>query len=273
MTAAVPALRTLVVGDGRAGGAFHRALTDRGWQVEVIHHGELLADAGEDASTGGVTGDPELVLLCVPDGAVARCAGALEHSPQRIVAHCAGSLDLEVLAGHPRVASVHPLVSIPDAEVGAGRLIGAWFAVAGDPLIHRVVDALQGTAIEVPERTRGAYHAAAAVASNHLVAQLALVERIAAPCGVPLEAYLGLARGTIDNVAELGVAGALTGPAARGDWATVGEHLRAIGDDERGEYIAGMVATARLAGRVVPGEVLGGGATDDSGTGADPGSG
>jgi predicted short-subunit dehydrogenase-like oxidoreductase (DUF2520 family) len=75
------------------------------------------------------------------------------------------------------------------------------------------------------------------------VALLGQVERVA-PEGVPLEAFLGLARGTIDNVAELGAAAALTGPVARGDWDTVERHLAAIPEDERPAYEA-MVAQAR----------------------------
>lgn len=254
-------LRTVVVGAGRAGGSFVRALTRVGWPVEEIHHGQLtsidetsLTAAGDrSASTSPEASRAvELVLLCVPDRAVQRVAAALPRSDARVVAHCAGSLGLEVLGDHPRVASVHPLVSLPDAEVGADRLVGAWFAVSGDEAVGEVVAALDGTPVSVASEKRSAYHAAAAVASNHLVALLAEVERVAAIAGVPLDAYLGLVRGTVDNVAALGVHEALTGPAARGDWETVRAHLDAIGPSERDEYLAGLASAARLAGREVP---------------------
>ena len=65
-----------------------------------------------------------------------------------------------------------------------------------------------------------------------------------APPGVPLEAFLALVRGTVDNVAALGPAAALTGPVARGDWATVERHLAALPEDERPAYEA-MVDQAR----------------------------
>ena len=54
---------------------------------------------------------------------------------------------------------------------------------------------------------RAAYHAAAAVASNHLVALLGQAERIAARAGVPFEALLDLVRATVANVAEGGAFG------------------------------------------------------------------
>lgn len=253
-------LRTVVVGAGRAGGSFQRALTGRGWPVGLVHHRELdsIEEAiapespGRGSAAAGGFGAPELVLLCVPDAAVAHCATLLPQSEERVVAHCAGSLGLEVLGDHRRVASIHPLVSLPDPEVGAERLVGAWFAVSGDDAVREVVVALHGRSVSVPPGKRAAYHAAATVASNHLVALLAQVERIAAGAGVPLEAYLDLVRGTVDNVAGLGVSEALTGPAARGDWDTVQAHLDAIGPTERDQYLAGLTATARLAGREVP---------------------
>lgn len=261
MTSPGHPLRTVVVGSGRAGGSFTRALARVGWPVGVIHH-EQLSSIDEASLTASFDGPAsklpeaswsvELVLLCVPDWAVQRCAAALPRSDARVVAHCAGSLGLEVLGEHPRVASVHPLVSLPDAEVGADRLVGAWFAVSGDVVVGEVVAALGGTPVSVASDRRAAYHAAAAVASNHLVALLAEVERIADVAGVPLDAYLGLVRGTVDNVAAMGVREALTGPVARGDWETVRAHLDAIGPDERDEYLAGLAATAQLAGREVP---------------------
>jgi predicted short-subunit dehydrogenase-like oxidoreductase (DUF2520 family) len=166
-----------------------------------------------------------------------------------VVAHLSGSLGLEVLSPHRRRAALHPLVSIPDAEVGARRLRGAWFAVAGEPrgardLVEQVVADLGGRSFVVADADRAAYHAAATIASNHLVALLGQVERVAASAGVPLEAYLDLVRVTLDNVAELGPAGALTGPVARGDWDTVERHRAALDPAELAAYDA-MVAEAR----------------------------
>src|SRR5258705_39912 len=89
-----------------------------------------------------------------------------------------------------------------------------------------------------------AYHAAACIASNRLVALLGQAERVAAEAGVPLDAYLDLVRGTVDNVAALGPAAALTGPVARRDWATVDRHRAALDPSELAAYDA-MVELAR----------------------------
>ena len=129
---------------------------------------------------------------------------------------------------------------------------GCWFAVAGDPVARQVVTDLGGRSFEVADRDRAAYHAAAVVASNHLVALLGQAERIGAVAGVPLAAFLDLVRATVDNVDELGPAAALTGPAARGDEATVERHLEAIAPAERPLYRALATEARRLAGRPAP---------------------
>jgi predicted short-subunit dehydrogenase-like oxidoreductase (DUF2520 family) len=186
-------------------------------------------------------------VLAVPDAAIAEVAARIEPGAA-VVAHLAGSLGLDGLEPHPRRASVHPLVSLPDPEVGARRLrAGAWFAVAGDPVAERVVADLGGRAVVVPDDQRAAYHAAACIAANHLVALLGQVERVAAPVGVPLEAYLALARDTLANVSELGPRAALTGPAARGDEATLARHRAALDPSERAAYDALAEQARRLA--------------------------
>ncbi|HET6792907.1 MAG TPA: DUF2520 domain-containing protein, partial [Acidimicrobiales bacterium] len=178
------------------------------------------------------------------------------------VIHLAGSMGAEVLARHPLRAAVHPLVSLPNAHLGARRLrAGAWFGItapdeASLEAANSVVDALGGRPVLVAEEARTVYHAAACAASNHLVTLMAQVGALGSEAGVALAAFMGLASGTLDNVADLGPDAALTGPVVRGDWDTVARHLEAMPDQEATLYRAMVEATARLAGRD-PGELSG----------------
>lgn len=226
-----------IIGPGRAGTSLARALGRAGWAVApALGRDDDLTDAG-----AGV----DLLVVATPDRTIAAVASAVAPRPDTVVAHLAGSLGLDVLAPHPRRAALHPLVALPDPEAGAARLTsGAWFAVAGDPLVEQAVSDLGGTTFTVADEHRAAYHAAACIASNHLVALLGQVERVAATAGVPLDAYLDLVRATVENVADLGVAEALTGPVARGDEATLARHREALAADEIAAYEA-MVAAAR----------------------------
>lgn len=242
-------VRFRTIGAGRAGRSLASALMAVGWE----HAGFL--GRGDDLA-GAATG-VDLLVIATPDAAIGQVASAVAPHPDAVVCHLAGSIGLEVLAPHPRRAALHPLVSLPSAEIGAARLsAGAWFAVAGDPLVTGAVEALGGRWFTVADGDRAIYHAAAAVASNHLVALLGQVERLASSIGVPTDAYLELARATLDNAASIGPTAALTGPVARGDWATVRRHIEALPEEERPAYTALAAAAARLAGTEPPAGLL-----------------
>ena len=232
-------LAVRVVGPGRAGSSLLRALVSVGWRDGgLVGRDDPLADAASDV---------DLVVVATPDAMIAEVASGITPVDTTVVAHMAGSLGLDVLAPHARRAAFHPLVAMPNAAVGAARLTsGAWFAVAGDGMAARVVADLSGRTIAVADEDRAVYHAAAVIASNHLVCLLGQVERVAAMAGVPLEAYLDLVRATVDNVAELGPAAALTGPAARGDWQTIERHRAALPGNELALYDALVAACATL---------------------------
>jgi predicted short-subunit dehydrogenase-like oxidoreductase (DUF2520 family) len=233
-----------IIGPGRAGTSLALALTTVGWDVApMLGRGDDLTDAASDV---------QLLVIATPDGVIGETAAAVRPVPSTVVAHLSGSLGLRPLAPHARRAAFHPLVAMPNPEVGSKRLLGSWFGVSGDEVIvDKVVTALGGRSFPVDDDDRVLYHAAACIASNHLVALLGQVERLAAKLDVPPEAYLDLVRATLDNVAELGSRRALTGPAARGDESTVRRHLRALPADERKAY-RGMADAARRLARTPP---------------------
>ena len=80
-----------------------------------------------------------------------------------------------------------------------------------------------------------------------MVALLGQVERVATSVGLDIEAFLPLTRAAVDDVAALGPRDALTGPAVRGDWATLRRHLDALPDSERAGYQAGAALATQLA--------------------------
>jgi predicted short-subunit dehydrogenase-like oxidoreductase (DUF2520 family) len=224
-----------VIGPGRAGCSLARGLDKAGWRV--------LGLLGRDDDLRDAAAGADLLVIATPDAAIAAAAAVVEPDDRCVVAHLAGALGLDVLAPHTRRASIHPLRSLPTTS---SDLSGAWFAVAGDELGRAVVADLDGRLVPVDDVARTAYHAAAVMASNHLVALLGAVERVAATAGVPLAAFLDLVRGTVDNVEVLGPEAALTGPVARGDWETVRRHLEAIPAGERAAYQALTDGAARL---------------------------
>jgi predicted short-subunit dehydrogenase-like oxidoreductase (DUF2520 family) len=226
-----------LVGTGRAGSSFAIALRTAGHDVRLLHHDELSS-----------MGRTSLIVLCVPDDAIKSVAASLPVGDY-VVSHVAGSRNLDVLYPHRRVASFHPLMALPSGELGAQRLVGATYCVSGDELILDVVSSLRGRVITIRDDQRGAYHAAAVVASNHLVALMGQVETLAQSVGLTLEDFLPLAEQSLADVALVGPHDALTGPASRGDMATIDAHLAAIPESERSTYVALANAAFELAER------------------------
>jgi predicted short-subunit dehydrogenase-like oxidoreductase (DUF2520 family) len=184
---------------------------------------------GRGHSTADAARGVDLLVIATPDDAVRDVAAAVNPVATTTVIHLSGSLGLDVLATHPRRGSLHTLVPMPNATIGAQRLrSGIIFAVAGDPLTRMLAESLGGRVVEVDDRSRTAYHAAASIAANHLVALIGQVERVAATAGLPLDAFAGLMRAATDDAFSLGPRHALTGPAVRGDWTTVEGHRVAL---------------------------------------------
>ena len=238
----MPTLR--VIGTGRAGSSVQEALQRAGWTaLAPVRHGDDLAGAAAGC---------DLLVLAVPDANVAEVAGRVRPSDSTLVVHLAGSLGPDVLGPHPRRAAIHPVAALPDGRLGADRLSGAWYAWAGDPGALDVIGAFGGRPFAVADEDRPAHHAACAMAANHATALLGVVERVVSRAGLPLAPYVELAAGAVEAVAERGPAGALTGPVARGDWATVRAHLAALPEADRPSYLALAAEAARLAGGTLP---------------------
>ena len=230
-------MKVTIVGSGRAGQSFAIALAAAGHDVSLLHHDELERVSGD------------LVLLTVPDDALADVAGAIAPDASRVLAHVAGSRTLQVLAGHPRVASLHPLAVLSSPERGAARLRGATYCVSGDQVANDLVASLEGRVISLEDSRRTLYHATATVAANHLVALMGQVENLARAAGLELEDVLALAGQALADVASDGPARALTGPASRGDVEPIDAHLAAMPEPERATYVALAAAAFELAER------------------------
>jgi predicted short-subunit dehydrogenase-like oxidoreductase (DUF2520 family) len=255
-----------LIGPGRAGTTIALGLIEQGWKIVAVAGrapdaasttAAALALSARPALVSEVARGAALLIVATPDRSIEQAVNTAEPSiePGALVVHLAGSRGLDVFdalrAKRPgvRVGALHPLQSFPSATAGLERLHGAWAAIAGDAEVADLAHALGLRTFDVPDEERNRYHTAAVVASNHLIALLGQVERIAASCGVPFEAFAPLVRASVENAFALGPAEALTGPIARGDLATVERHLGALDTAERDAYRALAREAARLTGR------------------------
>ena len=226
-----------IVGAGRLGHALAAALRDAGIDVE----GPLGRNARPEAP---------VVLLTVPDGEIRAAAESLPLNAQ-LIGHCSGATTLAPL-GDREGFSLHPLMTVP--EGGRAVFEGAGCAVAGSTeralkTATALALALKMRPVEVADEDRAAYHAAASIAANFLVALEGQAERLAATAGVPRELLVPLARAALDNWAANGAEQALTGPVARGDEATIARQRAAI--EERAPDILDAFDALVAASRVL----------------------
>jgi predicted short-subunit dehydrogenase-like oxidoreductase (DUF2520 family) len=219
----LPALA--IIGAGRVGRAIHAAASAEGI-------GSVLA--GRDDAERACE-EAEAALICVPDAAIEQACEAIAGCGLTFVGHTSGAIGLDALdaAGRAGAATfgLHPLQTITDANP---ELIGSACAIGGSSpealaLAHALARRLGMRSFELPDGQRAAYHAAAVIASNFLVALEESAAQLLARTGVEdaREVLAPLVVRSAANWADHG-SKALTCPIARGDEATVERHLEAI---------------------------------------------
>ena len=240
-----------IVGAGRVGRSLAVAADRAGLEVTL---------AGREGAAEALRG-AGAAILCVPDAAIADAANVVAGADPvpPLVGHVSGASTLEALrpaveAG-ARAFSLHPLQTVPE---GGADFTGVPAAIAGgDPdaleFARELATGLGMRPFEVDERHRAAYHAAASIASNYLVALEETAVELLGAAGVEdgRELLAPLVLSTAANWAELGPQ-ALTGPIARGDEATVDRHREVL--RERAPELAGLYEelahhTRRVSGR------------------------
>jgi predicted short-subunit dehydrogenase-like oxidoreductase (DUF2520 family) len=244
--------RVFVYGAGKVGKNLGRALRGAGYEVTVRAARRGLPEGRIDAS---------VVIVAVRDGDVPKVAAALAerelvgHAPVAIV-HCAGALGPEALAaarvGKAAVAQMHPMISFASPGFLPGLARGQ-LHVDGDAPAVRAAKAL-GKRLGMTPRTfpgldRVAYHAAAGLVANGAAALAAggteLLERAGIDRRAAVKMLGPLLRSVADNVEQLGLPDALTGPVRRGDAGAVERHLATI--RRLAPHLAALYAAAGAA--------------------------
>lgn len=257
-----------VVGAGRVGTALAVLLARAGHRIVGLAGGAgTAARAAVHLPGVPVTDGPaaaraaEVVLIGTPDAAIAAAcadlaaAGAL--GPTRLVGHLSGATGLGALdaarAAGAAVFCLHPLQTCPTVELALARLPGSGFAITAlDERVATIAERLARDAGGVPFRLedarKPAYHAAAVLASNALVALADLASRLLVASGVddPARILAPLARATVENLATMAPGDALTGPALRGDATTIDGNLRALAEVLPEAVAAYVVLTDRM---------------------------
>ncbi len=237
------------IGAGTVGTALAVRLRERGYPVVAAASrtpasarrlAEMVPGCRVYDEGQGVADEAELVFITTPDDALAGVAAQVRWHPGQGVVHTSGACSLDVLEPARRlgaqVGAIHPLQTFASIQQAIENLPGSTFALeAQGELLDKLRDiarALGGDIVELRAGDRVLYHAAAVFACNYWVTLVKLAADLWGGFGVPtdqaVKALIPLLRGTLNNLAQVGLPQALTGPIARGDVGTIKRHIEAL---------------------------------------------
>jgi predicted short-subunit dehydrogenase-like oxidoreductase (DUF2520 family) len=270
-----------IIGPGRIGQAMGRLLAGSRVPVAFIAARQLAAArrAVEFIGQGIPTGpsDPRLLtasvlLITTSDSAIGEVARQLARLGNgrnawrgKVVLHTCGSLPSQVLEPlklrGAAIGSMHPFQTVPSPQAGVRNLRGGFWALEGDPQARSVarqwVKLWGGVAFRVRPGQKTLYHLSAFLVCPTVVTLMAKASRLLKQAGVPDRISRPMLAQfvceTARNFAKLGARQALTGPAVRGDWATIRRHRAALRKSAPGflpVYQSLLKAMLALAGSV-----------------------
>jgi predicted short-subunit dehydrogenase-like oxidoreductase (DUF2520 family) len=240
---------TGIVGAGAVGTALGIALSRAGWPIHAVasrdperraRFAASVEEARGFAEAQALIEEVELIILAVPDDALAPLAGEIRMYSGQAMVHTSGALGAEVLApamaAGTQIGAFHPLVAFADTERAIAALHGATVAIEGDDdlagLLATMAERVGAHPVRLAPGTKAAYHAAAVLAAGGFVALLDAIAELGAVAGLDeagaLSIYGPLIEGTLGNARALGIREALTGPMTRGDKGTLDAHLAAL---------------------------------------------
>ncbi len=242
-------MRTGIIGAGTVGTSLAVRLSQKGYRIEAVSSRSrssalrLVQAVGSGQvydSSQGVADNADFVFITTPDDAIPVVANEVHWHAGQYVVHCSGADSLDVLEAArlcgAHAGSFHPLQTFAGIQKAIENLPGSAFALeAENPLLEILKEmalALEGHWIKLGAGDKAAYHTAAVMSCNYLVTLVKLASDLWGSFGIPreeaIQALLPLLKGTINNIENLGVPAALTGPIARGDIGTIQIHLNTL---------------------------------------------
>jgi predicted short-subunit dehydrogenase-like oxidoreductase (DUF2520 family) len=263
-----------IVGAGRLGRALARSLRRLGWRIGPVvtrsaaHSRAAVHAIGAGKPLATLTSevmDADVILLATPDDVLADVARQLaklagDKCRGKIVLHGSGALDNKVLQPLARcgatTGSIHPMQTF--TKNSQPNLKGVIFAIEGHPRARRAAGAMArafgGVPVPVASSSKPAYHAAGTLVAGHALALTEAAAQLLIKVGFTrahaVVTLLPLIRQMLDNFEKHGPRAAWTGPASRGDYATVKKHQRALHRYPR-EFGDTYATLVRLSARVL----------------------
>jgi predicted short-subunit dehydrogenase-like oxidoreductase (DUF2520 family) len=237
------------IGAGPVGTAFGVRLSQLDYKVIAVYDVSLAAAQRFAKTVKGcqiyekaqeLADTAEFVFITTPDDIIPKVAAELTWHTGQSVIHCSGASSVDALAPAKQqramVGSIHPCQTFASIDQAIENLPGSTFAIeAEEPLrstLTAIATALNGDWVYLTAEDKALYHAAACIACNYFYTLVKIAtdlwQNFGKSTAEATKAYMPLLQGSLNNIANVGLPGALTGPIARGDTATIRKHLVAL---------------------------------------------
>ena len=247
------------IGVGPVGTAFGVRLSQQSYEIIAVYDVSLAAAQRFAKTVTGcqvceraqdVADMAKFVFITTPDDVISKVAAQVNWHTDQSVIHCSGACSTDVLIPARErgatVGSFHPCQTFASIDQAVENLPGSTFAIeAEEPLLSvlkEMATALRGSWLVLKAEDKALYHASAAIACNYFytIVKLAtdLWQNFDKSTAEATQAFLPILRGSVNNIANVGLPGCLTGPIARGDLDTIHRHLDAL--EKKAPSIVGL---------------------------------
>jgi predicted short-subunit dehydrogenase-like oxidoreductase (DUF2520 family) len=244
-----------IIGTGKVGSTLARLWNQAGYAITAVYNRtpqkaeylmQYIPSVQVVSNAASVVHLADIVVLCVGDDAISQVTTTLTDLDWRgkIALHTSGALSMDVLQGladsGALIGSLHPAFPFADVDTAVQCLAGTTFAIeASHQLVQQrlieLVESINGQVLLIPTGKKALYHAALVLASNYTVTLYAVAETILLSLGaqqsIADNALNTLVEATVQNIRDMGIPGALTGPLSRADVGTIQSHLSVIDDE------------------------------------------
>lgn len=177
--------------------------------------------------------DTAMVLVAVPDNAIAVVAQSLSFLKEALIVHCSGTLGLDGWAGSQRVACLWPIYSIRKEHLPKHKAVPVVIC-ANSPkdlaLLRDIATAFSDLVYILSPEQKVVAHLLAVITNNYMNHLAAVAGVLATESDIPFQLLQPIIAQTFYNISNETAVLHQTGPAIRKDSSTLARHIAMLSD-------------------------------------------
>lgn len=215
-----------------------------------ITKAKALADSVNTTATNklsDIKDDADCCFIAISDHAIAEIAKQLSFN-NTVLIHTAGSVDRSILSeAAPNNGVIWPIYSINKSNLPTHRDIPCIIEVANDEslkVISKLVNSITDKVYNVDSEQRAILHLSAVLSNNFVNHLFTISEKLCQAKDLPFALLLPIITQTSERIYHRSPEELQTGPAKRGDTATILKHLEILQEHSDWQEVYRSVTTS-----------------------------